>query len=193
MSAPTGQPLILASASPRRAQLLRAIGVRFEVIASAAREEHDESRPLTELCMLNARLKALDVAGGHPGRLVVGADTLVGLDGKLFAKPSDIEDARRMLRALSGRVHEVVTGVCLARDSRVETFGERTEVTFRTLTPKIIDEYISLVPVLDKAGAYGIQEHGEMLIEKISGSFDNVMGFPTELFRKKLEEWNTIA
>jgi septum formation protein len=182
--------IVLASASPRRAELLTSLGLCFEIVPSAAEELHDERLPLEELCIRNAELKARDVLSRVPGALVIGADTLVALDGALFGKPRDLDQARMMLRRLSGRTHQVVTGVCLVENGRMDRFADATEVTFRRLTSEDIDEYLKTVPVLDKAGAYGIQERGELLIESIRGSFTNVMGFPTERFAERFARWN---
>jgi septum formation protein len=186
-------PLILASASPRRAQLLKDAGFTFTVVPGAAEELHDEALSATDLCRKNAEIKATDVASRHPESLVIGADTLVALAGKLFGKPRDINHARAMLAELSGKTHEVVTGVCFVQGSRMESFAERTEVTFRNLSEKEIDRYLELVPVLDKAGAYGIQDRGELLVERISGSFSNVMGFPVEEFLRRIEKWKSTG
>jgi septum formation protein len=182
--------IILASVSPRRAELLRGLGLDFRVEPSSAMELHDATSPMTELCIRNAELKAREVAARFPRDVVIGADTLVGLDGTLFGKPRDLDEARKMLSRLSGKTHDVVTGVCLAEGQRVRTFFDRTEVTFRQLTSDAIEEYLRAVPVLDKAGAYGIQARGALLVERINGSFHNVMGFPTEKF---LEEFRRFT
>jgi septum formation protein len=181
--------LILASASPRRADLLCSIGVDFDVIPSAAEELHDESLGAAKLCELNAEQKAAEVAKAHPGRVVLGADTLVTLNGRLFGKPRDLEQAKRMLADLAGRTHQVVTGVCLCNGRRKSVFSDVTEVRFKPLTPEIIDTYIAAVPVLDKAGAYGIQERGELLVESVSGSYSNVVGLPLERLAREFDTW----
>jgi septum formation protein len=186
----TAPPIILASASPRRAELLGKLGLDFRVVPSAAEELHDERLGVAELCAGNAELKAREVAARYPESLVVGADTLVVLSGKLFGKPRALDHARAMLRELSGQTHQVVTGVCMIHGARLERFADETEVTFRTLTDEAIDNYLRLVSVLDKAGAYGIQEHGDMLVEKISGSYDNVVGLPTEKLLERLRAWS---
>lgn len=182
---------ILASASPRRRELLESLGLAFQVAPSRAEELHDEALPIAHLCEANAAAKARDVATLHPNAVVIGADTLVGLGGRLFGKPANLAEARRMLSDLSGRTHEVITGVCLVHRSRnrEEVFSDRTLVTFRSLDAASIDRYLAAVQVLDKAGAYGIQERGDWLVESISGSFSNVMGFPVERFRERLPAW----
>ncbi len=181
-------PLILASASPRRAELLRQLGLRFDVVPSRAAEIEGGHLLPAEVAMANACRKALPVASRHPRALVIGADTVVALGKRLFGKPRDRREAARMLGALSGKTHEVVTGVCLVRGSsaELEVFAERTLVTFRRLTAGAIRDYLDRVDVLDKAGAYAIQEHGDALVRKIAGSFTNVVGLPVERLRVAL-------
>ncbi|MCW1883547.1 Maf family protein [Luteolibacter flavescens] len=171
--------VILASASPRRRELLSAAGVSFEVVPSPAEEIHDASIPLDVLCEKNAELKALDIAADHPEAAVIGADTLVYIDGEPLGKPRDLEAARAMLRKLSGRAHTVCTGVCVVfPGGRVVRFHELTAVRFRVLDEETITAYFGKTNPLDKAGAYGIQDSGEMIVEGIDGAFDNVMGLP---------------
>jgi septum formation protein len=184
--------IILASASPRRSELLRSIGVAFEIAPSSAQELHDESLRAVELCEINARRKAEEVAARNADAMVLGADTLVTLDARIFGKPADLNDARRMLRELSGRTHEVVTGLCLLQQSsgRRSQFHDVTRVTFKILTEEIIAAYTAAVAVLDKAGAYGIQEKGEMLVERIEGSWSNVVGLPLERLAVEFARWS---
>ena len=171
--------VILASASPRRRELLAATGLNFEVIASSAEEIHDATIPLDELCEKNAELKALAVAADHPDAAVIGADTLVWIEGEPLGKPKDLDEARAMLRKLSGRAHTVCTGVCVVfPGGKVERFHELTAVRFRQLDEATITAYFEKTNPLDKAGAYGIQDSGEMIVEGIEGAFDNVMGLP---------------
>jgi septum formation protein len=170
---------ILASSSPRRRELLAAAGLEFEVVASPAEEIHDAAMDPGELCETNAALKAAAVAETRPDATVIGADTLVFLDGEPLGKPADLAEARRMLRRLSGRAHQVRTGVCVIRPGGARLlFHETTEVVFRELDEAAVETYLTLANPLDKAGAYGIQEHGERIVEGISGSYDNVMGLP---------------
>jgi len=177
--------VVLASGSPRRRELLAAAGVEFEVRPSTAEELHDATLPLAELCERNAELKARAVPA--PGAWVIAADTLVGIDGEPLGKPSDLGLARAMLRRLSGRVHEVVTGVCLVDPAgRLERFHERTEVRFRAFGEEVIEAYFGVVDPLDKAGAYGIQEHGEMLVAELWGDRDNVVGLPLAAVLRRL-------
>jgi septum formation protein len=175
-------PLVLASSSPRRKELLQAAGVEFLTDPALGLEIHDPSLDLATLVMTNARAKALEVAARHPHAIVVGADTLVWLEGRALGKPRDQADAQQMLRALSGRVHEVATGVHLAQmDPRQQVeFHEVTRVRFRTYDDRVIEEYMETVNVMDKAGAYALQERGELLVESVEGSRSNVVGLPVE-------------
>jgi septum formation protein len=175
-------PIVLASSSPRRRELLAGAGVVFEVVASPAEEIHDATMNPDVLCELNAVLKAEAVALMRPDATVIGSDTLVFIDDIPLGKPLDLEEARGMLRRLSGRTHRVCTGVCVIYpDGRKSVFHDITEVTFLLLDDAAIDGYFSQVNPLDKAGAYGIQESGELIISGISGSFDNVMGLPVDM------------
>lgn len=184
-------PLILASASPRRAELLRLLELDFKILPSSAKEvAHEHLTPL-EVCQLNAHRKARAVAKKIPDALVLGADTLVFLDNDILGKPRNLKDAVRMLSSLQGRTHQVVTGVCLMhlRNHRERVFAVSTDVLFHPLTHKQIRDYIRRVHTLDKAGAYAIQEGGEKIISEISGSFSNVVGLPIEKLREELAGW----
>ena len=183
--------LILASASPRRLELLSGLIGEFSVVASKAEELHDEALGASELCEINARRKAQEVSQRNPDALVIGADTLVALGSRIFGKPQDLLEAKRMLQELSGKTHDVVTGVCLVQsvNRKLSVFHELTRVTFKLLKDPEIDAYLKAVHVLDKAGAYGIQEHGEMIVEDVDGSFNNVVGLPTERLARELNTW----
>ncbi len=185
--------LILASASPRRSELLRQLGLDFQVVAGQAREIHHEQLTGREAAQVNAYRKARTVAKTCPDALVLGADTLVYAGGELFGKPADLEAAYRMLERLRGRTHQVVTAVCLLhlRPHRQRVFAEITSVTFRPLDAVEIRRYLNRVNPLDKAGAYAIQEHGDLLIQKIEGSYTNVVGLPLERLKAELENWDT--
>ncbi|MFM8230461.1 MAG: Maf family protein [Chthoniobacterales bacterium] len=176
-------PLVLASRSPRRRELLVAAGAKdVKTAASDVEESADASIGLAALVLLNARAKATDIAAQFPRSIVLGADTLVWLDGTALGKPSDMGEARQMLERLSGRVHEVCTGVHLVRlepHLQIE-FHETTRVRFRPLDAAAIDAYLDKVDVLDKAGAYALQEHGDLIIESVEGSRSNVVGLPVE-------------
>jgi septum formation protein len=180
--------LILASASPRRAELLRQIEPDFQIIASDAVEVAPEHLSPHEICLLNAHRKARAVAKKIPDALVLGADTLVFLERNIFGKPRDLADAHRMLSRLQGRTHQVVTGVCLLhlRAHRERIFAVTTDVTFQMLKSDQITQYLSKINPLDKAGAYAIQDHGELIVAEISGSFSNVVGLPMEKLGEEL-------
>ena len=178
--------LILASGSPRRRDMLREVGLEFDVIPSPAEELHDESMALDQLCEENARLKALAVAQDYPEATVIGADTLVYIDQTPLGKPRSKEEAAAMLMRLSGRTHQVCTGVCIARAGEVDSFHAITEVVFKKLSEKIIRDYMAKVDVMDKAGSYAVQEHGEMIIEQVRGDYDNVVGLPVAQLLGKL-------
>jgi septum formation protein len=184
-------PLILASASPRRAELLRQLAMTFEVLPSAAEEMAHEHLSPQEICQLNAHRKARAVAKAIPDALVLGADTLVFVGGEILGKPKDRAEAERMLANLQGRTHQVVTGVSLThlRGHRERLFAVSTDVTFRPLTAEQIREYLDHVNPLDKAGAYAIQEHGEKIVSEISGSYSNVVGLPLEKLSEEIRQF----
>jgi septum formation protein len=184
-------PVLLASQSPRRVELLQRILSAFQVSPSYATELHDPTLGSRRLCEVNAQRKAFSIAGRFGDHLVIGADTLVFLDGEPLAKPDDLKQAREMLNRLSGRVHEVITGVCLlqANAARMKVFSDVSYVKFRSLTEDVIGAYLAQVNVLDKAGAYAVQEHGDLIIEVVEGSLTNVIGLPVEAVRAALEGW----
>jgi septum formation protein len=183
--------IILASASPRRAELLKEVVPQFEVMPAHADELQPEHLSPSEACLLNAYRKARVLAKKVPDALVIGADTEVVLGRRVFGKPRDLADAASMLAALEGREHLVITGVCLIhlRRHRQRTFAETTRVRFKRLTEEAIRDYLSRINPLDKAGAYAIQEHGDIIIEKIDGSFSNVVGLPVEKLREELRAY----
>jgi len=178
------RPIILASASPRRSALLKEAGPVFASMQIITAHVEEGSDPLE-----NAIRKAWAVAQMNPRALVIGADTVIRFKGRTIGKPADLEDAKRILAMLSGRTHDVATGVCVqcVEADILVRFEEATHVTFRTLTPGIIEKYVQDVNVLDKAGAYAIQEHGEDIIEKIDGSLTNVIGLPVERLKETFE------
>ena len=184
-------PLILASASPRRAELLQFLKLKFRIIPSAATEVLDEQLSPFEVCQLNARRKARAVAKKNPDSLVLGADTLVFLDGEIMGKPANPADAERMLTRLQSRTHQVVTGISLIhlRAHRERIFAVSTEVMFHLLDAGQIRDYLARVNPLDKAGAYAIQEHGDLIISEISGSYSNVVGLPVERLKGEIQSW----
>lgn len=173
-------PLILASHSPRRCALLAEAGYKFEVIAAAVREVEAAHLSLRELTIANATRKALAVARQQPSAIVLAADTLVSLKGEVIGKPRDLNHARAILRRLSGRAHEVCTGVFIAGPEKKISFAEISQVRFRKLTEKAITNYFGHVNPLDKAGAYAAQGAGRDIIASVQGSFTNVIGLPME-------------
>jgi len=182
--------LILASASPRRSELLQKAGIPFSVQTAAIDEIMDPGIPARELCRINADRKATEVAVRFPGKVVLGADTVVALDDHVMGKPADLADARRMLEKLCGRTHEVLTGVCLRQwqDHKVLHFIESTRVKFKPLECVDLDAYLRDIHVLDKAGAYAAQEDEGRLIECVEGLLSNVIGLPVERVAAALEE-----
>jgi septum formation protein len=185
-------PLILASASPRRADLLRQFGIEFAVIPGHPEEIEPEHLSPHEIAQVNAYRKARVIAKQHPDALVLGADTIVCLGRTLLGKPANLDEACQMLARLQGRTHEVVTGVCLMhlRVHRQKVFAASTAVTFRQLHAGQIRRYLSRINPLDKAGAYAIQEEGDAIVRQISGSFSNVVGLPVERLGEELARWD---
>jgi septum formation protein len=194
-SVKTNPDVILASASPRREQLLRGMGVRFTVAVPENVEEIFGGGAPDIVAMQNAQRKARAVAGRHHDALVIGADTVVVLDGKIFGKPADDAGGAAMLAQLSGRMHVVITGVCIAhRELGTEiTFAESTRVWMRPLTAGQIAEYIAKADVRGFAGAYAIQEHGDTIVERIQGSYSNVVGLPMERLAATLQKLGVAA
>lgn len=186
-------PLILASSSPRRAELLRGMGLEFQVVPSDATEVQHEHLTVPEICILNAYRKARAVAKKIPDALVIGADTLVYDEARVFGKPASLPAARRMISELQGRVHRVATGVCLIhlRTFRQRVFFETTVVAFKRLNFDQAAAYVRSINPLDKAGGYAIQEHGDMIVQEIEGSYSNVVGLPTERLREELSAWSS--
>lgn len=173
-------PLILASGSPRRRQLLETLGWDFRVVPSGTDETHPPATPPEAIPELLARRKAQAVAPHHPEALTLAADTVVILQGQILEKPADVAEAGAMLRRLSGRTHTVVTGVALAYQGRAHSFAERTEVTFAELLDADIAHYLATTPPLDKAGAYGVQDYiGLIAVRHLHGCYYTVMGLPT--------------
>ena len=184
-----GHPLILASGSPRRAELLRLVGATFEVVVPPEEPEPHTHVPEEVVTALASR-KARDVAAGRPEAWVLGADTMVAQGGRLLGKPRDRVEARSMLRALSGSWHEVYTGICLCRAGLEHPAWERSRVRFTELSDGEIMSYIDTGEPMDKAGAYGIQGYGALWVERVEGCYFNVMGLPlARLGRLFREAW----
>ena len=180
--------LILASGSPRRKHLLETIGASFKIISADVEELNDLPDP-KELVETNARLKTEWVAKQFPSDWVLGSDTTVALGNEILNKPVDMEDARSMLRRMSGNSHTVYTSVCLMKkDAQLEElFTVTSEVRFKPFDDELITEYFKVVNPLDKAGAYGIQEGKELIIEGWEGSFSNIMGLPADEVQELLQ------
>ena len=171
--------IILASQSPRRRELLERMGISdFEIIPAQGEEMFDPGLTPGQLVEELSRRKCAEVAAGRPDALVIAADTVVAIEGRVLGKPRDREGAARMLAALSGREHVVYTGLTVSRNGETVTEHEATPVRFRPLTGEEIEHYIATGEPMDKAGAYGIQGYGCVLVEGISGDYYNVMGLP---------------
>ena len=186
-------PLILASKSPRRRELLGRCGVDFSVKTLPV-TELESWENIALLPQKNAELKARAVARTEPGCWVLGADTVVVLDECIYGKPGNQAEAEMFLRKFSGRVHEVLTAVALRNLASGICWDAVavSRVYFKVLSDEVIREYLRLVPVLDKAGAYGIQDHGEMLVERIEGELENIIGLPVETVRTAFKKFGIV-
>ena len=173
---------VLASGSPRRRELLENAGYEFEIVSPPGDEVSHAWLTIRELTIWNATRKALRVSQNLPDAVVLAADTLVTIEGRVLGKPADLEDAMEILRRLSGRAHEVWTAVCICHAARgkSQSFHEISRVYFRELSDRAIRDYLAKVDSLDKAGAYAAQGHGTEIIERIEGSYSNVVGLPME-------------
>ena len=181
--------VILASASPRRRQLLAEADIDFEVKPADIVETRHDGENVEHYVLRMAREKAKAVSCENPGRIVIAADTVVALDNEVFGKPGDLAEARRFLKTLSGRCHHVLTGVAIVfEDGRLDNWLCRSDVWFKQLDDVRIGEYLEKVNPLDKAGAYAIQQHGEMIVEKVEGLLSNIIGLPVEEVLERLGE-----
>jgi len=180
---------ILASSSPRRFELLRQIGLSFQSIAPVVDETTDRTDPFEIVSELSRR-KAAAVAKNNPLSVVIAADTVVTADGKILGKPHSEADAVETLRFLSGRSHFVFTGVTVICDGRIETAICRTEVFFKNLSEEQIRAYLRTAESFDKAGSYGIQGKGAVLVDHIDGDYSNVVGLPLSLLYEMLLEFD---
>ncbi len=181
--------MILASASPRRRELLQLAGFDFTVETAAVEETYDPTLPPAKIVMHLAAVKAEPIARLHPNEPVIGADTVVVLDEAILGKPRDAQDAAAMLRRLSGRVHQVYTGVCLRRGEKSVCFHECTLVRFKELSDELIAAYVATGEPMDKAGAYGIQGRGCVLVEGIQGDYFNVVGLPVSRLYDEMKDF----
>jgi septum formation protein len=182
-----GELLVLASASPRRALILRALGVRFRAMVSGADETIAPGEEAGAAAERLARLKAVAVARSEPPP-ILGADTLVVCEGRMLGKPDSPEEARQMLRLLSGRTHEVVTGLCLIAPQGTRSGIERTAVTFAPMSAEEIEWYVAGGEPMDKAGAYHVDGKGALFVSSVAGSPSNVAGLPVRLFLRLARE-----
>ena len=177
-------PIILASGSPRRKQLLEQIDLEFEVVPSQIYEDFSLNLSPTDFVEYYAQEKAKDVANSYPDKWVIGADTIVVFESHILGKPKNEKDSFQMLKRLSGNTHQVITGVSIQniKQDISDSFHERTNVTFNTLSDNIINYYIETYNPFDKAGSYGIQDWFSVCVNRIDGCFYNVMGFPLSRF-----------
>ena len=180
---------ILASQSPRRRELLSMLGLEFTIITADIDETMDEGLCVEDAVAEISRKKAEAVGNDHPGRLIVSADTIVTVEGKVLGKPHSQDEARAMLQSLSGRSHTVMTAFCLYKDGKSETHVEKTDVVFKPLSPEEIDAYIQTGSPMDKAGAYGIQDGAAVFVEALRGDYYNVMGLPVYRLAGMLREF----
>lgn len=185
--------IILASASPRRKQIFNELGLKPLIIPVEIDEYNHLGLSPVEYSMDLANKKAAAIAGNHPGKIIVGADTIVVYNNKILEKPKNKEDAYKMLTALSGRNHEVISGVNIKIGNQQITFNENTKVYFKELSSTEINWYLDSGEPFDKAGSYGIQGLGRILISKIEGCYFNVVGFPIHRFyielKALMEKW----
>ncbi len=182
--------IILASKSPRRAEILKMIKVNFIVVPSKIKEEINPKIEQNETAINISKSKAKAISHKYPNDLIIGADTIVVLNEEIYGKPKDINESKKMLKALSGNSHKVITGVTIMnkRLKILKTFSETTEVFIQKIPTKKIDYYINNFNTLDKAGSYGIQEWFSVWIRKINGCYYNVMGLPaSKLYRYLVE------
>ena len=170
--------IVLASSSPRRQKILDKAGISFEVIKPTVEEVFLSSAK--ETVLENAQRKADEVYQSNKYKIIIASDTVVSLDDKVLGKPKDLDEAKATLKILSGRAHEVLTAVSIKSSSHQSNFYETSKVFFKELSTEEIEKYFNLCNPLDKAGSYNIDEYGDLIIEKIEGSYENIMGLPIE-------------
>lgn len=181
--------IILASASPRRRELLKNIFTEFEIMPADVDETLSEKIKAEDAARYLSRKKAEFIAEKYPDALVIGSDTTVVTDGEILGKPDNKADARRMLNTLSGKTHKVITGVCLCKNGNTRSFSETTEVVFYKLSESEIEEYLNGDEWRDKAGAYGIQGEAGFFVEKINGDYNNVVGLPVARLNREIKDF----
>lgn len=184
--------IILASKSPRRKELLSLITGDFNIIPAAGEENADPTLPPDRFVRVLADAKAEEIAEAYPDDIIIGSDTVVAAEGEILGKPKDKDDAFRMLKLLSGTKHSVFTGVSVIKDGKNYGFTEETKVKFFTLSDSEINDYIATGEPFDKAGAYGIQDIGALLVEGIKGDYYNVMGLPVGRLYRLLKELGAV-
>ena len=190
----TNRQVILASGSPRRSELMGVAGIPFIVRKPQVKEpQFREGEKPADYAERLARLKARDVAEHEPGSVVIGSDTVVHQDGRVYGKPADKEEAKAFLESLCGSVHSVSTGVCVADGEKDRTFSVTTDVEFRDVPGWVIDRYVDSGDPMDKAGAYGIQSGGALFVKEIRGDYHAVVGLPVADVFEVLEEMGVIA
>ena len=188
MSVPPAPPLVLASTSPQRRAILEQLGLPFDVVAPSYEEHDPPDADAVELVRDHARGKARSAAAGAGERPVLGVDTAVVLDGRLYGKPADAGEAEAMLEALAGRTHVVVSGLCLLTHAWEEVHHDETRVRFRPLTARDLAAYVASGEWEGRAGAYAIQGRGAALVERVEGDYLNVVGLPAALLVRLLAE-----
>jgi septum formation protein len=186
--APPAPPLLLASRSPQRRAILNQLGLPFDVVAPRYEEQTEQGVDAVELVRAHAREKARSVADEADDRPLIGVDTEVVLDGRIYGKAKDATDAEVMLEELSGKTHLVISGLCLLTQAWEEVEHESTRVTFRELTPRDLAAYVATGEWEDRAGAYAIQGLGASLVRQIEGDYLNVVGLPAALLVRLLAE-----
>lgn len=181
--------IILASQSPRRKELLSLVTKEFIICPAQGEEKNDSLMSPSDLVMSLSRQKASEIAGQYKDDIIIGADTLVIYEDQVLGKPVDDDDARHMLKLLSGKVHSVYTGVSIIQGQKISSFYQKTDVEFFDLTDEEINWYIGTGEPSDKAGAYGIQGYGALLIKGINGDFYTVMGLPVGKLKRELDKF----
>ena len=182
--------IILASQSPRRAEILRMIGVNFKVDSCNINEKMNQKIEQNEIAIIISKAKAEKISQKYPNNIIIGADTIVVYNEKIFGKPKDKNESKKMLKALSGNCHKVITGVTIMNKKLgvLKTFSETTKVFVKKIPRNQIEFYVNNYNTLDKAGSYGIQEWFSVWIKKINGCYYNVMGLPVSKLHKHLSE-----
>jgi septum formation protein len=180
--------LVLASASPRRQELISLISKDVKIVPANVNEDFSSDITAEQVPEMLAVRKAAYVAKEYPNNTVIGCDTSVIVDGEILGKPADDTDAKRMLNLLSGKTHQVITGCAIFKNGRSLSFSETTDVTFYALTEEEIEKYVSTGEPMDKAGAYGIQGYGSLLVKGICGDYFNVVGLPVGKLNKMLNK-----